>query len=51
MSQIVNVVVAIALFKNELWSGASFAPRSLLGSLLGTEFSCCRKTNSGCETL
>ena len=35
----------IALFKNELWSGASFAPRSLLGSLLGTEFSCCRKAN------
>ena len=27
----------IALFKNELGSGASFAPRSLLGSLLVTD--------------
>ena len=44
-------LISIALFKNELGSGASFASRSLLGSLLGTEFSCYRKANSRCETL
>ena len=44
-------VKKIVLFKSELGSGGSFAPRSHLGSLLGTEFSCCRKANSRCETL
>ena len=41
----------IALFKNELGSGASFAPRRLLGSVLGTELVVCKRNEANLNCL
>ena len=41
----------IALFKNELGSGASFAPRRLLGSVLGTELVVCQRNEANLNCL
>ena len=40
----IPLVTSIALFKNELGSGASFAPQRLLGLLLGTELVVCKRS-------
>ena len=39
------------LFKNELGSGASFSPRRLLGSLLGTELVVCKRNEANLNCL
>ena len=41
----------IALFKNELGSGASFASRRLLGSILGTELVVCKRNEANLNCL
>jgi len=46
-----KLLVIIALFKNELGSGASFAPRRLLGSLLGTELVVCKRNEANLNCL